>query len=94
MTKRKKKKNIPVVPAISVPAISSPDEATEAVNSWYLNSPNDDPYDFVEASDIHMNKLRDLVRKIWQDAYAAGRSDARSDAAVEAAEAETKSADS
>lgn len=83
MTKRKKKKNIPVVPAIS-----SPDEAAEAVNSWYLNSPNDDPYDFVEASDIHMNKLRDLVRKIWEDAYAAGRSDARSDAAVEAAEAE------
>ena len=85
MTKRKKK-NVPVVPAVS--AISSADEAAEAVNSWYLNSPNDDPYDFVEASDIHMNKLRDLVRKIWEDAYAAGRSDARSDAAVEAAEAE------
>jgi hypothetical protein len=35
-----------------------------------------------------MDRLKDLVRKIWEDAYAAGRSDARSDAAVEAAEAE------
>ena len=82
MTKRKKK-NIPVVPAIS-----SPDEAAEAVNSWYLNSPEYDPYDCPEISETHMERLKDLVRKIWEDAYAAGRSDARSDAAVEAAEAE------
>jgi hypothetical protein len=82
MTKRKKK-NIPVVPAIC-----SPDEAAEAVNSWYDRSPECDPYDCPDISGTHMERLKDLVRKIWEDAYAAGRSDARSDAAVEAAEAE------
>lgn len=71
MTKRKK--NILVVPAIS-----SPDEAAAAVNSWYLNSPEYDPYDCPEISETHMERLKDLVRKIWEDAYAAGRSDARS----------------
>lgn len=82
MTKRKKK-NIPVVPAIT-----SGEEAEQAATDWFTNSPSDDPYDGVEASDNQMNKLRALVRKIWEDAYAAGRSDARSDAAIEAAEAE------
>ena len=37
---------------------------------------------------MNMNNLRALVRKIWEDGYQSGRSDARSDAAVEAAEAE------
>ena len=56
-------------------AISSPYEAEKAANDWIvLHHTADD--------------LRTLVRKIWEDGYAAGRSDARSDAAVEAAEAE------
>ena len=82
MTKRKKK-NVPVVPAIS-----SADEAEKSVGDWYLHSPEYDPYDCPEISENHMERLKALTRKIWEDAYAAGRADARSDAAVEAAEAE------
>ena len=76
MTKRKKK-HIPVVPAIT-----SGEEAEQAATDWFTNSPSDDPYDGVEASDNQMNKLRALVRKIWEDAYAAGQFDARTDAAA------------
>ena len=83
MTKRKRKQNIPIVPIIS-----SADEAEEAVNKWYLGSPSNDPYDGIEASDTQMNRLRELIRKIWEDAYATGRDDASSDAAVYVAEAE------
>jgi len=79
MAKRKTKKE---------PVISSADEASDAIKSWYLSSPEYDPYDCPEISDNHMERLQALVRKIWEDAYQSGRSDARSDAAVEAAEAE------
>jgi hypothetical protein len=81
MAKRKTKK-------VSVPVISSSDEAAAAIQSWYLSSPEYDPYDCPEISENHMERLQALVRKIWEDAYQSGRSDARSDAAVEAAEAE------
>ncbi len=58
-----------------VSVISSADEAEKAANDWIvLHHSADD--------------LLALVRKIWEDAYQSGRSDARSDAAVEAAEAE------
>ena len=55
--------------------ISSAEEAEKAASAWTV---------------LHLSAddLRALARKIWEDAYAAGRSDARSDAAVEAAEAE------
>jgi len=79
MAKRKTKKE---------PVISSADEASDTIKSWYLSSPEYDPYDCPEISDNHMERLQALVRKIWEDAYQSGRSDARSDAAVEAAEAE------
>jgi hypothetical protein len=63
--------------------ISSADEAVEliegAVHGW-----EDDPV----FTDMNMNKLRNLVRKIWEDAYQSGWSDARYDASIEAAEAE------
>jgi hypothetical protein len=63
--------------------ISSADEAVEliegAVHAW-----EDDPV----FTDMNMNKLRNLVRKIWEDAYQSGWSDARYDASIEAAEAE------
>jgi len=78
----KKKKNVPA------PVISSSDEASAAIQSWYLSSPEYDPYDCPEISENHMERLQALVRKIWEDAYQSGRFDARSDAAVEAAEAE------
>lgn len=80
--KRKNKKSL------AVPAISSAEEAVEEINAWHDHSPLNDPYDGVEVSDNQMDKLRALVRKVWEDAYQAGRNDARSDAAVEAAEAE------
>ncbi len=55
--------------------IASAEEAEKAASAWTV---------------LHLSAddLRALARKIWEDAYAAGRSDARSDAAVEAAEAE------
>jgi hypothetical protein len=60
---------------VPAPVISSADEAEKAANDWIvLHHSADD--------------LLALVRKIWEDAYQSGRSDARSDAAVEAAEAE------
>ena len=79
MAKRKTKKE---------PLISSSDEASAAIQSWYLSSPEYDPYDCPEISENHMERLQALVRKIWEDGYQSGRSDAQSDAAVEAAEAE------
>lgn len=79
MTKRKKK---------NVPAVSSHEEAAAAIQNWYMVSPEYDPYDCPEISENHMERLQALVRKIWEDAYQAGRSDAASDAAIEAAEAE------
>jgi hypothetical protein len=74
MAKRKTKKE---------PLISSSDEAVELVEG-VVHGWEDDPV----FTDMNMNNLRALVRKIWEDAYQSGRSDARSDAAVEAAEAE------
>jgi hypothetical protein len=67
MAKRKTKK---------VSVISSADEAAAAINTWYLNSPEDDPYDCPEISENHMERLQALVRKIWEDGYQSGRSDA------------------
>lgn len=66
-----------------VSAISSADEAVEKVE-FEIHGFEDDPV----VTDMNMNNLRVLIRKIWEDAYNAGRDDARSDAAVEAAEAE------
>ena len=74
MAKRKTKKE---------PVISSSDQAVELVEG-VVHGWEDDPV----FTDMNMNNLRALVRKIWEDAYQSGRSDARSDAAVEAAEAE------
>jgi len=74
MAKRKTKKE---------PLISSSDEAVELVEG-VVHGWEEDPV----FTDMNMNNLRALVRKIWEDAYQSGRSDARSDAAVEAAEAE------
>ena len=74
MAKRKTKKE---------PLISSSDEAVELVEG-VVHGWEDDPV----FTDMNMNNLRALVRKIWEDGYQSGRSDARSDAAVEAAEAE------
>ena len=73
----KKKKNVPA------PVISSSDEAVELVEG-VVHGWEEDPV----FTDMNMNNLRALVRKIWEDAYQSGRSDARSDAAIEAAEAE------
>ena len=74
MAKKKTKKE---------PLLSSSDEAVELVEG-VVHGWEDDPV----FTDMNMNNLRALVRKIWEDAYQSGRSDARSDAAVEAAEAE------
>jgi len=63
--------------------ISSSDEAVELIEG-VVHGWEEDPV----FTDMNMNNLRALVRKIWEDAYQSGRSDARSDAAVEAAEAE------
>lgn len=63
--------------------ISSSDEAVELIEG-VVHGWEDDPV----FTDINMNKLRNLVRKIWEDAYQSGWSDARYDASIEAAEAE------
>lgn len=66
-----------------IPSITSSEEATQEILNWYtLNSSIDEDEFFVQS------QLKSLVSKIWEDAYQAGRNDARSDAAVEAAEAE------
>ena len=71
---------------LKAPVISSADEAVGKVEHE-IHGFEDDLGPF-ETNDVNMNKLRNLIRKIWEDAYNAGRDDARSDAAVEAAEAE------
>lgn len=63
------------------PTISSADEAERVIRDWI--EPR--KLTLVVHSD---DDLCALTRRIWEDAYAAGRADARSDAAVEAAEAE------
>jgi len=63
--------------------ISSSDEAVELIEG-VVHGWEDDPV----FTDINMNKIRNLVRKIWEDAYQSGWSDARYDASIEAAEAE------
>ena len=62
-------------------AISTLSEAEKAATDWI--EPRKLSLIIHSADD-----LLSLARKIWEDAYAAGRSDARYDAAVEAAEAE------
>jgi hypothetical protein len=64
------------------PTISSADEAVEKIECEIYG------FEWNQETDMNMNKIRNLVRKIWEDAYQSGWSDAKSDAAVEAAEAE------
>lgn len=76
MANKRNKKN-------TTQGISSSEEAVQEILNWYaLNSSIDEDEIFVES------QLKALVSKIWEDAYQAGRADARSDAAIEAAEAE------
>ena len=68
-----------------IPRLQSVEEAMEAVREYLdVERFRDDPY----AEDVTADQLRSLIERIWHDAYNAGRDDARSDAAVEAAEAE------
>lgn len=76
MAKKKTKKN-------KVVGIASCEEAIQELLNWHaLNSSVDEDEFFVQS------QLKAIAAKIWEDAYQAGRSDAKSDAAVEAAEAE------
>jgi hypothetical protein len=65
--------------------ISSSDEAVELIEG-VVHGWEDDPV--FEITEMNMANLRALVRKIWEDAYQSGWSDARYDASIEAAEAE------
>lgn len=66
-----------------VPFVSSSEEAVQEFLNWYaLNSSIDEDELFVQG------QLKKLAAQIYEAGYQNGRADARSDAAVEAAEAE------
>ena len=77
--KRKSVLKAPVKP------IGSFEEAMEKLREFIeVERYRNDPY----AGDVTADQLAVFLKDVWEAAYDAGRSDARSDAAVEAAEAE------
>ena len=67
------------------PYIGSFEEAMEKLREFIdVERYRNDPY----AGDVTADELAPFLKDVWEAAYGAGRSDARSDAAVEAAEAE------
>lgn len=82
MSNKRNKKN-------AVVTFSSADEAINSVAHYMITERyRIDPYVDDSGLPMQVEELAPLIRKIWEDAYQAGRADARSDAAVEAAEAE------
>jgi hypothetical protein len=71
-----------------IDSFSSFEDFDAAFDKWYHDAWLFDPYDVPDISSNHMERLKVLLLKAWEDSYNLGRKDAKSEQAIESAEAE------